>query len=54
MFEHVNHDFDIDYSNSWFVGDFESDREVADRVGLNFILAKGDGGLLKAVDKILE
>jgi D-glycero-D-manno-heptose 1,7-bisphosphate phosphatase len=54
MFDRVNQDYDVDYANSWFVGDFESDREVADRMGLRFILAKGDGGLKEAVEKILE
>ena len=53
MFDQVNEKYDIDYSKSWFVGDFESDREVAERVGLKFILAKGDGGLKKAVTQIL-
>ena len=54
MFNQVNGDYMIDYPNSWFVGDFESDREVAEKVGLKFILAKGDGGLRKAVDIILK
>jgi D,D-heptose 1,7-bisphosphate phosphatase len=54
MFDMVNQDFDINYHNSWFIGDFESDRLVAERMNLNFKLAKGDGGLSKAVDKILQ
>lgn len=54
MFDRVNQDFEIDYPNSWFVGDFDSDREVAEKMNLKFILAKGDGGLKKAVDEILE
>lgn len=54
MFDMVNQNYEIDYANSWFVGDFESDREVADRMGLKFILAKGDGGLKKAVGEIIS
>ncbi len=54
LFDKVNEKYEIDYPNSWFVGDFESDREVADRMGLRFILAKGDGGLERAVESILN
>jgi D-glycero-D-manno-heptose 1,7-bisphosphate phosphatase len=54
LFEQVSKDYDIDYPNSWFVGDFESDRQVAERMGLKFILASGDGGLEKAVGLILN
>ncbi|MDO9537829.1 MAG: HAD family hydrolase [Thermoplasmata archaeon] len=54
LFEQVSKDYDIDFPNSWFVGDFESDREVAEKVGLKFILAKDDDGLAKAVERILE
>jgi len=54
MFNMVDRDFGINYQTSWFIGDFESDREVADKMHLNFILAKGDGGLSEAVDKILR
>jgi len=54
LFNQVGEDYDIDYPNSWFVGDFESDREVADRMGLKFILASGGGGLEKAVKEILN
>jgi len=53
MFDRVNRDYDIDYDDSWFVGDFESDREIAERMGLRFILAKGDSGLREAADRIL-
>jgi D-glycero-D-manno-heptose 1,7-bisphosphate phosphatase len=53
MFNQVNGDFEIDYPNSWFVGDFESDREVAQRMGLKFIMAKGDNGLKNALGQIL-
>lgn len=53
LFEQASRDYSIDYGKSWFVGDFESDREVAERVGLRFILADGDGGLRKAVERIL-
>ena len=52
LFEKANAEYDIDYANSWFVGDFESDREVAKRMGLKFILASGDEALIKAVDEI--
>ncbi|MCK5310426.1 MAG: HAD hydrolase-like protein, partial [Thermoplasmata archaeon] len=54
MFDQVNEKYDVDYTKSWFVGDFESDRQVAERVGLNFVLAKGNGGLKKAVEEILS
>ena len=54
MFDQVNEKYDVDYAKSWFVGDFESDRQVAERVGLNFVLAKGNGGLKKAVEEILS
>ena len=54
LFEQVNQHYEIDYPNSWFVGDFESDRGVADRMGLKFILASGDGGLERACDVILN
>ena len=53
LFDRVNERHDIDYANSWFVGDFESDRQVAERMGLKFILAKGPGGLKNAAEKIL-
>jgi len=53
LFHQVNEKYDIDYANSWFVGDFESDREVAEKVGLKFILAKGPGGLKKAAEEII-
>ena len=53
LFDKVNEKYDVDYANSWFVGDFESDRQVAEKVGLNFVLAKGPGGLKKAVEQIL-
>ena len=53
LFDLVNAKFAIDYPNSWFVGDFESDRQVAERMGLRFILASGDGGLERAVEEIL-
>jgi len=33
---------------------YQIDREVANRVGLKFILAKGDGGLKKAAEQILS
>jgi histidinol-phosphate phosphatase family protein len=54
MFDRVNEDYDIDYEQSWFVGDFDSDREVAENMDLKFILAQGDGGLLAASRKILQ
>ena len=54
MFDQINEDFDIDYSKSWFVGDFESDRQVAEAVGLNFIMVKGDNGLRNALSIILK
>jgi D-glycero-D-manno-heptose 1,7-bisphosphate phosphatase len=53
LFDRANAEYDIDYADSWFVGDFESDREVAKRMGLRFILASGDGGLEAAADRIL-
>ncbi|MDD4308468.1 MAG: HAD family hydrolase [Thermoplasmata archaeon] len=53
LFDRASQEYEIDYSDSWFVGDFESDREVAERMGLRFILAQGDGGLKKAAEKIL-
>ena len=53
LFDRVNEKYDIDYANSWFVGDFESDRQVAEKVGLKFVLAKGPGGLKRAADKII-
>ncbi len=54
MFDKVNDKYDIDYAKSWFVGDFESDRLVAEKVGLNFVLAKGPGGLKKASEEIIS
>ena len=54
MFDQVNEKYDIDYANSWFVGDFESDREVASRAGLKFVLAKGSNGLIKAAEQIIS
>jgi len=54
LFDQVNETYDIDYPNSWFVGDFESDRKVAKRMNLKFILAKGPNGLKKAVEQILS
>ena len=54
LFDQANEKYEIDYANSWFVGDFESDREVANRVGLRFILAKDDGGLKKAAEVIIS
>jgi len=54
LFERAARDHAIDFGNSWFVGDFDSDREVAERMGLRFIRAEGDGGLAKAVEKILS
>ena len=54
MFDMVNEDFHVNYENSWFVGDFESDREVAEKMRLKFILAKGDNGLKEAVSEILR
>mgnify|MGYP000942092460 CR=1 FL=1 len=54
LFEQVNKEYDIDYPNSWFIGDFESDRGVAERMGLRFILASGDKGLETAVKSILN
>ena len=53
LFDRVNEKYDIDYRNSWFIGDFESDRQVAERVGLRFILAKGPGGLKRAAGEII-
>ncbi len=53
LFQQAGAEYGIDFPNSWFVGDFESDREVAKRMGLRFILAEGDGGLRKAVERIL-
>lgn len=53
LFDQVNTDFEIDYSESWFIGDFESDRGVANKMGLKFKLAKGDGGLRRVVGEIL-
>ena len=53
LFHQVNEKYDIDYANSWFVSDFESDREVAEKVSLKFILAKGPGGLKKAAEEII-
>ncbi|MCK5024009.1 MAG: HAD family hydrolase [Thermoplasmata archaeon] len=53
LFNRVNEKYDIDYANSWFVGDFESDRQVAELVGLKFILAKGNGGLKEAAKQII-
>ena len=53
LFDQVCEKYEVDYPNSWFVGDFESDREVANRMNLKFILAKGPSGLKKAVEKIL-
>ncbi len=53
MFDRANEKFNVDYDNSWFVGDFESDRKVAEKMGLRFILAKGDNGLRKAVSEII-
>ena len=54
LFDQVNEKYDIDYAKSWFVGDFESDRQVAERVGLKFVLAKGNGGLKKATQQIIS
>ena len=54
LFELATNDFEIDLSNSWFIGDFKSDEEVAKKVGLNFILAEGPGGLKRAVESILN
>jgi histidinol phosphatase-like enzyme len=54
MFDQINEDFDIDYDKSWFVGDFESDRQVAEAVGLNFVMVKGDNGLKNALQIILQ
>ena len=54
MFDQAIGFHDIDVKASWFIGDFESDEEAAARVGLNFKLAEGDGGLRKAVDEILN
>ncbi len=34
MFDMVNEKFNVNYENSWFVGDFESDRAIAKKVGL--------------------
>jgi histidinol-phosphate phosphatase family protein len=53
LFDMVDEEYNVDYHESWFVGDFESDRKVAERMGLKFILASGDGGLEKAVEEIL-
>ena len=53
MFDMVNEDFNVNYETSWFVGDFESDREIAERMGLRFILAKGDNGLRKAIAEMI-
>jgi len=53
LFDLVDEEYNVDYHESWFVGDFESDREVAEKMGLRFILASGDGGLEKAVEDIL-
>ena len=53
LFDQVNESHDIDYANSWFVGDFESDRQVAERMNLRFILASGPGGLKDAVERII-
>ena len=54
LFHKVNEKYNVDYANSWFVGDFESDRQVAERIGLKFILAKGNGGLKKASKQIIS
>jgi len=54
LFEWADRDYSVDYNKSWFVGDFESDREVAKKMGLRFILAEGDRGLEKAVERILS
>ncbi len=54
MFDRAIEFHGIDVSNSWFIGDFESDEEAAARVGLKFKLAEGDGGLKKAVDELLN
>ncbi len=54
LFDQVNEKYSIDYANSWFIGDFESDREVAEKVGLRFIMAKGPGGLKRAAERILS
>ena len=53
LFDMVDEEYNVDYQESWFVGDFESDRQVAEKMGLKFILANGDDGLKKAVDEIL-
>ena len=54
LFDKVCEKYEVDYPNSWFVGDFESDREVANRMNLKFILAKGSGGLKKAAEQIIS
>lgn len=54
LFEMAAKDFEIDFLNSWFIGDFKSDEEVAKKVGVNFMLAEGPGGLKRAIDKILD
>ena len=54
LFDKVNEFFDIDYTSSWFIGDFKSDEEVADRMGLRFMLAKGDGELARVTKEILS
>jgi len=45
-------DFDIDISNSWLIGDKESDILAAKKIGLKSIFVNEENGLLYAVNLI--
>lgn len=44
LFDLAAKEYAIDFGRSWFVGDSDSDREVAERLGLRFLPAEGDDG----------
>lgn len=47
-------ELDIDLSKSFMIGDRESDRVAAQQAGVQFILIKTDGNLLKTIQPLLS
>jgi len=47
-------DFQIDVSNSWLIGDSNSDIEAAKKMGLRTRKIQENGNILKVIEKIIE
>lgn len=46
--------YQIDVSQSWFIGDMERDREAGEKIGLNTLLIEANSDLSKQLEPILK